>query len=327
MMVREFRNHLGFTMSFLCVFICCCQVSHAQVPDDELKPIALKLHEKLSKVRREFGDVHFVYEFNEKGWNDYLMMKRISYWARDGEYFRIDEESLDPSATEARTRLIVRPEGYIQMAETEHGFAIVQLGSNDEGMERIVVHDLFCCSTRCFRLVDGEVPMGNIDGISFTTPLSEGMASHYTPLALSKDGDSIILRTRMDQSTDGHPNKAVYKVEYDLEEGVVLSYEQVADEGGSSHAAFRNLKSYDFERLRHVPAKISVEDKRVGGAWQSIEYKVEDVDWSPVPLGLFSFGPQGLVEDSVWVRRLVIFGIGVAVIVSFFLYRRWRKRG
>ena len=303
-----------------------CNTNYADVSDAEVKTAAENLHEKFSNVRlREFGDVHFVFKTVAMGSDDYAFEKRVSFWAKDGEFFRIDEEILGATGVGTKTRFIVRPSGYVRLAGTDNGFAMTSFGTNKEGMDRLEIDEFFCSSTRCYKFIDGEAPFGLVNQMEFTNPVSQKFAAACTPLELSNDGKILTLKTRFENSMDGHLTKAVYEVKYDLQEGVLLSYEHTVNETGSVYDACRVTKSYEFDRLRHIPATMKSEDKH-SGKWLTTEWIVEDIDWSPVPEEVFLVESEGTPNSHVWIPRLLFLGIGVALLGIFIANRRRKSR-
>ena len=125
---------------------------------------------------------------------------------------------------------------------------------------------------------------------------------------------------------DGPLSKAVYEVKYDLQAGWILSYEQIINESGSAYETLRVTKSYDFDRLRHIPATIVTENKGVNGRWQTTKWTVENIDWNPVPEEVFLIESRATPQPTVWIRRLLLLIVGVGLLGIYLANRRRRSR-
>lgn len=310
---------------FSCLYLGVVLSSHAIAQPSTSEHVAA-LHDAFSKIRNaEYGNVHLIIRCTVKGSNGLSSEKRISYWAKDGRKFRIDEDALERREDASKMRWIVRPEGSVQLRQTDNGFAVVNLSSN--GMERVSIEDFYGASTRCFSIIDAEATFGFATDLGYTNPLSQTWAKAYTPLEISRVGNELKLKSRFESSMDGPGSSSVVEVKFDLVNHVHLSYEQLSRDANAYHSELQVVKEYDFERLRHIPRSIKVNRVRASdGAWDSTELIVEHVDWSPVPDGIFSFEAQGVSQSSVWTRRFIMVTIGVAMLGLFLFYRQMRKR-
>lgn len=284
-----------------------------------------ELHAKFQSIRQsEYGNVHFTLHFLVKASNGYHEEKRYHYWARDDRYYRIDEETIVDGAVTEKLRRIIRPEGYAVLRETENGYAIVNFDTKSEGLEHLLVQDYYCASTRSYLFIDAEVPWGVAYPIEYSTESSKRQAGLFNVLSVSRMDEKVVLTSRCDVEIEGSTNRlrTDYRTEYDLKEGVVLSYEQMSyTKGMDDYEKDKFTKTYDFKKLKHIPKTIA-RMRQVDGIQEDLEYVVESIDWSPVPMGIFAFDAQDVDRGSVWVRRAWMFGLGLAVLVAYIVYRR-----
>lgn len=310
------------------IAICCSgyrKPNFAETIDtSKLKSVAQELHEKFELIRScEYGNVYFELHFVEKGANDYNSEKRIRYWARENKYFRVDEESLTDGLESEATKLIVRPDGYTKSVKTEHGFAVTQIGPSEEGRELIEVASFFQASTRCYRFIAAECPFGQVGEHTFSNGISTSYASRFEPLEISCENNEVTLLSKVNFGTE-EAAANTYLVTYDLDEGVLLSYEQ-KDSG--KDADFELLKvshEYDFQRLRHIPARSVSSCVTTDELWQEIMYTVTDTDWSPVPMEVFEVAYKPPKASSA--RQLSLLCGASLMVSAYFLYRYRTRR-
>ncbi|GIW97121.1 MAG: hypothetical protein KatS3mg111_3995 [Pirellulaceae bacterium] len=292
---------------------------------------AMELHKKFSDIRKnDYGNVHLVYQFIEKGSNGYYEEKVVRYWARDNQYFRVDEQTIADGKPSEHYKLIVRPGRYVRLKRTEQGDAITALGSFEDGIEALSVYEFYAASTRYDRVLDGEVPWGYQDDVEYSTEASSLTAKVCRPLKMERKGGELALTSQWDWGTLGDESvtgSMVGRITYDLSSAVVLSYEQLESTMPNGYAFHTVTKEYDVPRSRHIPTKIVRDIKTAKeDVWSKVEYTLEEIDWSPVPDGIFAVEGMELSRGGTWTRRLAILGIAIALVAAYGIYRRLSGR-
>lgn len=318
----------NFLPCFICAFTIVLYLkTHSHVCADEISSPSVKatvqqLHNKFEKIRKgEYGNVHMVMRFVENGDNGYHTEKKIHYWARDGKYFRVDEETITDGEISEANRVIVRPEVYTRSFRTSHGNAVTNVGTGEEGCEIIEVASFFWASTRCYRFVDAECPFGNIGDFEFSNGISTSYAENFTPIEMTRENSELSIKSRLNFGDDDATATTV-RVEYDLDEGVLLSYEQTEYSKGADFKLLKVSHEFDFQLMKHIPTKISSKIVTMLDTWQDIEFTVEAIDWSPVPMEIFSIEVEGASSRSRFPRILLIFCGGLVIVGAYFFYRR-----
>lgn len=314
-----------FTLFFAISFFQPMGVLFAQYDAEEGSQFLKELHEAFQEIRQnEYGDVHFVVRFTEEASNGYLEEKLIKYWARDNQYFRIDEEVFDGERSIGFTQLLIRPEGSVLRTRTPTGLAVKNFASYEEGFERLQVAEFYCNSTRFSKFLDAEILFGAQEGIAYTTGLSEKLAKdNFKPLRLNGENDIVTLETRFRPVLEEFPDVTL-AIRFDAKRKVILNVEQIDHPKGAFSKKDESTREYDFNEFKHIPKKaIYIEDSR--GILVKKEYVMESIDWSRVPMEIFELEERFADKYGVWMRRLVFLGIGLFTLVIIYRFARSKQ--
>lgn len=118
-------------------------------------------------------------------------------------------------------------------------------------------------------------------------------------------------------------NSTVYKYSYsiDTERGVCTGWEEIGERDGRVVSTNKVVKVYADSC---VPSLIKVESETANErSFRTI--RSISIDETAAPLGIFSLDAQGISQGSVWMRRLIMLGVGIAILGCIFLYRKMKK--
>ncbi len=327
-----------FTLLLSCLVAFSFGALFADTPSrKETLEIASTLHSGFEKIRKEdYGNVTFTVEDTQsvksKG-IETTQISEITYWSRENKFFRVDTEVIggtDKESIGQKTRLIVRPEGYVKFMtlEPRGQLAIVELGSLAEGRSSLGGMNFMHASTRCITTSEGEVPFGNV-GDFHLNEVSKKLKDFYSPIDITTNQDKQVhLLTRF-QKLDGEiSHSSIWRVVYDLSIGAVLSYELEKGETGESPRELRVEKSYDVPRLKGIPREANHKTVYLDGTIVIKKFRTVNVDWEPVPLGVFTVDTMGRTGDfsGTWLRRMIMLIVGLGF-VGIYLTYRWRRHG
>lgn len=342
------RHHYPERGERLTVALCCvlfftllCSKSYASdLSEEQVRKSVLGLHQLFTKIREvDYGNTHLKIKYTESTRSpssESSLVSNIIYWSRDGKYFRVDTEVIacsDQNRIGLKTRLIVRPEGFVALenSKAESQLAVVNWGVEADGIDRIQSMDFIGASTRCVGVYEGEIPFGG-DKDYQLNKLSNKVRAHYSPISLdnSQSESNLILRTRFKYEEGGVLNSGIYNVTYDITEGTVLRYELEQSESGNNPDELRVVKEYDYTKNKRIPSRIVYRRTNPGAAAKvDYEYVTTEVDWTPVPMGIFSLDNMGggNVASNAWIRRLIILVFGLSIVGVYAAYRWRTKRG
>lgn len=297
---------------------------------DELGRICYKLHEQFNQTRSLlYGNA--VIDATEvsvtNGSSNSKRRSEVKFWSRESTYFRIDRTITESSSKDEvglRTRLIVRPEGYVFMIRgpLAADYVIQNFGSAIEGKNRIYDEDFYAASTRTYRFYEAETPFGDAAKGMNLNPVSKSLAAYFTVKNSSKDAQGIIQLTSM---FDYKESQALYSVGYDMNHGVVTHYHMAEALSPENPKKLVVDLTFDHDRFKQVP-KLKTTIRASQGETTEDRVEVKSVSWEPVPIGVFGIGEQGVSRSNVWIRRLVILSVGIGLLGIYFAYRRVQNR-
>lgn len=235
---------------------------------------------------------------------------RYEYWARDGQYFRVDKQDIvNGMPTGPVRRIIVRPEGYGRFVstDTDNLGAIVDIGTADDGKQMVSIMEFIAKSNRI-----GVQPVKNY----FAAWPKREMDLVGLELVDEEDGGVFLLITRR---VDGHTR--VLNTRLSADDYRVLHYTYRFDsEDGTQWATNDATYTYHPTVPDLVKSVKIVGESNFDPPFEST-FELLEHDPSPAPLAVFDVGlpsaPQG------WSRRLVLLAAGVAMIAAWLL---WRKK-
>jgi hypothetical protein len=283
-----------------------------------------------SKVReQDYGNVHFTMVETTiarlaDGGNP-TTVSELEYWARDNRYFRLDTKVVKSSGRAKvgqRERIIVEPDGYLKMfaASNDETLAVHDWGSTADGLGLLRGRPFIWAATRGYAVTDADATCRELLGEEVEGRIGERRLTGFTP---ANDFSQIEIRSHWNAS--GTSADSMFKC--DVARGVVLHYQATLIRDSVTYSQ-TSEKSYDFERFGTIPARHVDAISYSTGGGSSHEYRVQRVSWEPTPLGIFSLEGQGFRQPSgsaVWMRRVVVFMIGVLLVFAALVIRRWQK--
>ncbi|GIX00667.1 MAG: hypothetical protein KatS3mg111_3999 [Pirellulaceae bacterium] len=310
------------------------EVEQQAIDEPRAKELLADLHRRFHEIRRDiYGNIFLHVTETKTHAEDGKPVRRqvtdVRFWSRDAQYYRIDRRVVESSARElkgSRTRLIVRPEGYVYLV-CEPGtdqFAITEFGSWETGVERVTSELFFAASTTTEEIAQAEIVFGALASELEIYPIFQKVLPSYRIRRVRElqdglfDVESVFLQGAL---------RGVFSVKYDLDHGVVLAYER-RDAGGDaprreSHVTYE----YRFDQYGPIPVVKKIVRSSAGGGIASTDLlELEELNMEPAPLGIFSLDAQGIPKQFVWTRRLILLVIGLALLGGFVAYRRMKKQ-
>jgi hypothetical protein len=300
------------------LFFCC--FSYVSAQESGLRTKLIHIHEDLEAVRNDvYGNCRLEgVESIDKG--DSKQVVPFRFWSLENKYFRMDMLSQDGS--KVMVRIVLRPDGYVIFKDAGGGLALSERSQDPEkGMLMLYQHQAYLGSTRIFNNLLAETTFADEAGL-------KGFAKPSDKAKRVARGDSNTngeFELTMDFSTDTASSR--YTTTFSEANRHVLKRFSFQSNNGS--ALVSEIKaSYEYsDQSKVVPIKFSEKSIRER-ITSSRETKITLVELKPQPIGLFSFEAQGISESflaGTWIRRLVILGIGVALIGALVCYKLLKK--
>lgn len=111
------------------------------------------------------------------------------------------------------------------------------------------------------------------------------------------------------------------------EEPVVTSYDLTVTMNGKLHSHRKGALTYfPDEKAKLFPKRAERYSQDSAGEINESVCQILSVDPNPQSLEIFSIDAHGVSQTNVWVRRLVIFGVGIALLAIYIAYRRVKNR-
>lgn len=290
-----------------------------------------EMHKKHHAIRKdEYGNAHFSLIWISESTGEQPHRRRIRFWSREDRMFRIDEEVIaSPRKDEigSTKRMVVRPEGFVQMVGTKSGFAITNYGTEMEGREKLEVESFFQMSTRLQSIINAEVLFGTIKGVEYTNELSKKLAGAYQVTEMQEMNGRAYVTSKLEHNLFGKEVSNIYQGVFDKEHGVVLSYSLKESKYDKDIKALRMEMDYEFDQYGHIPKSMKLVKETVSDTVRE-SCVLESLDKNPVPLGIFALGIKSLGEEpnvNPWTVRLLIAGTGIVAIFLYVLYLRRSK--
>jgi hypothetical protein len=356
--------------AFFCILISLCAHSHAReshdLPtirvDERTLAAAMSFVEAARNIsKKDYANIHFVVvetktESKQRGETSHVVT-RYEFWSRDNRFFRLDSRVLksnDPrERVGARLRLIVQPEGYVNLRAMSQNepFTIRDWGDSETGWSRLFGIQHLRAATRYKSVLDADVMVNTLlgerlglQGHERTASREVGGESELISVNLSKEGSLLELNyqhTYRIQSTDARysstdPDSNIIAMNAslvcDVRHGVVRHYEAKNYDGRDSLLfTVDEDKAYDFGRFGPYPSQAREAIVLLNspyGRGVSRETNLQLVEWNTAtPLGFFSLEAQGfrsVDHGAVWGRRLLIAAIGIALFFVTVIIKRWR---
>ena len=265
----------------------------------------------MSKNRDLFSNVQMTW-LDEQTTSNSKTVRRYEFWSREGEYFRMDSEVLESTNDQKATvgkksRLVVRPDRYVNLfSAAGRSFAIVGLGSQEEGKEDLYSNFVFDSSIRGYYAY-------------FTNVFKEYDGSQPAYRLITAQNTSDMMKARMD--ADGDDTKHyVYEYEINLDRGVCTAWNEEETIAGQKSSECSIIKRYDKDA---IPVHILVKSRDSMGTFRQEINRTSFID-EPAPIGVFSLEGYGITTSSSiskWVRRLIILGVGISLVGIYAAYK------
>jgi hypothetical protein len=312
----------------------------------------------------KYGNVHFVViESVETRPADKKVTKlitEVTFWSREDRYFRVDSRVLESVNRKerqgSRRRLIVRPEGYVAMFSdaAEKPLAIGKWGNADEGLmlmfahgnfiqraarvgrlpSDVLIEELISEDSYLPELYKRPIPANAVEteqSATLTSPWTSHTSETLTQATTNDDGHLEVEWTS-ELLVEPHwiSNSSLV---CDPKNGVTLTYESDLTTANKRTMLVEASLEYDIDRYGCIPA-LEVE-KTTNSAGtpddhvSTVERRIQEVDWSPVPMGIFSLEAQGFVppnQTSIWLRRFLTIVVGLVLIGFYVVMRQLRRR-
>lgn len=295
------------------------------------------------EVRKDdYGNVHYVMEqiwlYQDKEVKRSIVSE-IKYWSRNNKYFRLDTriiESIDPLEVGNRTRLVISPDGFVSLkAKDGRPFVINEWGNSEQGLDWLFGNYSILASVRFQGLALAEVAIGGFVDWNLSRDIPTFLVETDIERILSSvtdkvDGQTLVIKWLQEDGVISYESS----MSCDVKHGVVLSYEGQSFRNGILGTTYQEKKDYEFEEFRGIPSyyhyrAMAASPSGVGKYSRTINFKTKLVDWTPVPLGIFSLEAQGLTSlqpQSVWSRRMWILLAGAFLFGVVYLIKRAKYR-
>jgi hypothetical protein len=287
-----------------------------------------------SDIRRnKYGNVHFKITGSRSAQTAKGTMQtdtEYEYWAREGKYFRLDSrvtKSADRKLNGMRRRIVVTPDTSIRMqSSSPNGALTVRDWTAAEDGVGFIRGNYF---------VDAAVRAGPI---SYADEIVKTLTSREPTMNngnLQLNGVAFSTAdSRLKISwtwTDGQ-HSSVSDLTCDPSKGIVFDSKSISYENGKEVVSRKSTRDYKLDAFDCIPSLQQVETAFSSNSTAAQSSNIREtfrttaVDWQPVPLGIFSLEAQGVhiaTSSGIWLRRLVIFCIGVGLFaLALFIKRR-----
>ncbi len=336
-----------------------------ELPSDVATAVRKFIDNARSTRIDNYGNVHLtMIETTEMKWLKKpatLAVNRIEFFSCDDKFFRVDSTVLETKALEkrpdaARTRFILCPEGFILLgAGTEKdAFALIDWGTVDEGIVLLFNQEWMQRSARAGRLpadlivdelVSNESSLPDLynkmvldsrirsresltAGLQWTSHSQENLKK----IEFSPDGKMV----QFAWDSESVPDKSwssTSSMSCLFNRGVVTFYECEFVDRELGRMTQKDSLDFDFERFGVIPKtfvqRITNTNTEEDSYTSQITWEIKEVDFSRVPLGVFSFEAQGITSlepESVWSRRLSILLVAIALFLIVGLVKWARHR-
>lgn len=299
----------------LCYHFLLITVAVASVHADE-EQLAKDLIDKSKVASDKFGNLH-VRVFHESKLGAESHKKEIEFWSREGVYFRQDStviESTSANLVGSRERLIVRPEGFVMLSSPnqERPLAIVNYGSNKEGLDRVKGGLIFEAATRLTSVVSIR------DYLQNRLDAKDQFEKEFA-LSLKSNGGNILFSLDWSKGE----NKSNFRAEFDKASGYCKNSINTVTSGSQPPYEWAVDKQYE----NGIVVPLLHTEKRSQSGTVVVQHIVKRsfFEDGPAPIGVFSLDAQGVSQGNVWLRRMIMLAVGIVVLGCFFLYRKMKK--
>lgn len=236
--------------------------------------------------------------------------RRYEYWARDGQYFRFDEQGIADGVPTGRTqRIIVRPEGYGRFVSNDMDAlgAVVDMGSAADGQRRVL-------DMRPIALAN-KMAVQPVTDYFAAWPKRE---QDLVDLELVDEKDAGVFLSITREVEDGRKKTDIRLSANDYR---VLHYNYRFDSTDKTQWA-TNDATYTYDStVPDLVKTIKVVGKSNFAPPFESTLELLEHDPSPAPLAVFDVGLPSAPPG--WSRRLVLLAAGVAMIAVWLL---WQKK-
>jgi len=263
-----------------------------------------------------YSNGHFVWLETEHSAEGEIK-RRYEYWARDGEYFRLDVQDVtDGESVNKVSKTIVVPEGYakIAAANTKDAGAIYDFGPAETGIAWIHGHYFIALANRVatVQVVDWlqAWESKSRDVGSLTLEATDSSRCIIKFIRVSGDGSKQYIA---DMSGDTYQ---VDHWDYRFESG-----------DASQWATNKVVLTYEKE-LGAIPRQVQSENlSNFAGASES-SCMLEEFDSRPAPIDIFAIPGSrsaNASSTSAWTRRLAVLCVGVLLLGIHVYFRKKDK--
>ncbi|MDZ4659725.1 MAG: hypothetical protein SH868_19295 [Bythopirellula sp.] len=284
-----------------------------------------------------------------------------SLYSREDKFFRIDLSELksdgrNKGTAAARERFILRPDGYVLLAaKTDKDYLVlVDWGTVEEGIVLLFNYEWIQRSARAGRLPADLIleeliseasslpelykrmvvtsDIQSKQSLTADLPWTSKSAENLMEIELSPDDGTLNLVWNSESVPEGSwSSKSTLICQH--EKGVVNKYECITNHKNSGRMLLSEICKYDFELFGTFPMffrqHINNKNAPENSYTSTINWETKSIDWTPVPLGVFSFETQGLNSlrpESVWSRRLNVLLVALALLSVVFLVKWYQRR-
>lgn len=320
-------------LAIVCLALIGPSVLQAELTEAEVGETVLNLHSKLQENRNKYQNVHFTYQFELERFDNFTQKKTVEYWAREGVFYRFDEETSVLDEPPVKTSFILTPQGYQTYRFEEGNFALLHSGPASEGLTMLQLQEFYDAANRCYRFFDAEMPLGKQVGVELTTPLSKANSQLFTPKSWLIDDKKLSVLTTFKTIKEGKSNESVYLSEYNLERGVHINYLLAPESSGGTNGSFNCTKEYDFEAFGVIPKSIRIAEVFPGGQWSNTSWTLQNLDWATpgtdvFKIGAFNNGADGMNQQESNFNLLTAVAMGIVLgILAITIYWITRPSG
>ena len=243
--------------------------------------------------------------------------KRYEYWARDGEYLRLDEERrVDDERSGPPTSIFVRPEGFVKLKNRgiPDGSVATDFGPAAEGFAKIRNQYVF--------KRESKIGVSEVANWIRRSREPSGSVTNFKLVEEPDDRLKITFSSDVPQGTrryEGILSRKDFRV-------LVWRYKFNGAEGSEFEGQFGETEArYEYdEPAKLVPVK-QLESSRTNDGDSTRQWDLVEYDFTPASIGVFEIPSGALVasrRSSPWTRRLIIFLIGFTLIALYFVLRK-----
>lgn len=265
-----------------------------------------------TKLDSEFADLHCRWKASETKngeTRDYL----LEFWSKEGKFYRFDktETGSNEEAFSTKTRMVIRPEGFviINVANANNAGVIIDFGSSFDGFDRLAAVPFFNSATR----------YESISQVREAVERSHSKSGGWSELDLDRSKSLITLAWNWSNDEWRTESNVLLDVPtYRCLSSTIKSYRN-----GKLHSTRDTRKKYDENFV--VPESHDETRTYSDGTVTETKYERTFCSFDSPPIEVFAVSANGLGTQNrsmnIWIRRLILLVVGVSLLAIYFTYR------